>query len=528
MPNIRVLVVEDDPIVATDITNILTMLDYDIAGTAASGEEAVEISSARPPDLILMDVYLSGELNGVEAAKEIRAKKDIPIIFITAYSDDKVLEDAKFVEPFGYILKPFDVEELKTTIRIALYKHEIDKRVKESEHRYRSLFGNMLNGFVYNRIIFDNKGNPVDFEILEANDAVETHTGINPADVVGKRFSQVFPAFALKPGKGIKYLSILSNAGGSVEVKEYYFKPLKRWYTVSAFRIEDGYFAVTFSDITQQRQAEQALRESEARFRAVFEAGSDPIIIWDKTHVFLFANQAALDFLGKPDGRVVGKRTPKVLSKDRLLMETLVSRVDLALATGQALNFVDTRQNSNEDGYQYINSVFTPIKNDKGEIFAVSLVARDISERKKVELALGESRLRLELALEVMADGLWDHDLAADTVYYSPRYAEMLGFSQEETGQTVEFWKSRLHPEDAESVLAALDAHIQGVTPVFRVKCRLRKKDGTWLWVESRSRVAEWDHQGRASRLVGAITDITTLKQAEAELTGNRNDAGGA
>ncbi len=132
MTNAIILVVEDEIIIARDIQDTLKSLGYAVPAITSSGKEALEKAAEMYPDLVLMDIRLKGDMDGVEAAQQIRARFDIPVVYLTAYADDETLQRAKITEPFGYVLKPFEVRELRSTIEMALYKHEMDKRFKES------------------------------------------------------------------------------------------------------------------------------------------------------------------------------------------------------------------------------------------------------------------------------------------------------------------------------------------------------------------------------------------------------------
>jgi PAS domain S-box-containing protein len=134
MNNIRILVVEDEVIITMEIKDRLEKLGYTVAAMVPSGEEAIQKIPKVNPDLVLMDIMLEGKMDGVEAAELIRKRFDLPVIYLTAYSDNATLERAKITEPFGYILKPFDERELHTSIEIALYRHKMERKIKESEH----------------------------------------------------------------------------------------------------------------------------------------------------------------------------------------------------------------------------------------------------------------------------------------------------------------------------------------------------------------------------------------------------------
>ncbi len=133
MASARILLVEDEAIVAMDIQNSLKGLGYAVPVVASSGEEAIEELSRTLPDLVLMDIMLQGDMDGVEAAELIRERFDIPVVYLTACADDITLGRAKVTEPFGYILKPFEERMLHITIEMSLYKHKMERKLRESE-----------------------------------------------------------------------------------------------------------------------------------------------------------------------------------------------------------------------------------------------------------------------------------------------------------------------------------------------------------------------------------------------------------
>ncbi len=139
MSDERILVVEDDAIIAVHLKKLLMNLGYDVLGTVASGEEAIQKVNETPPDLVLMDIYLAGELNGIEAATQIRDKFNIPVVYLTAHSNDELFQEAKITEPYGYLIKPVQNRDLQAAVEISFYRHEMEKKLRESEERYRKL-----------------------------------------------------------------------------------------------------------------------------------------------------------------------------------------------------------------------------------------------------------------------------------------------------------------------------------------------------------------------------------------------------
>lgn len=152
MAKISVLVVEDESIVSKDIQHSLKKLGYSVVGAASTGEKAIELATSTLPDIILMDIMLKGEMNGIEAADEIRKACAIPVIFLTAYADESTLSKAKITEPYGYILKPFKEIDLHTTIELAIYKHGREQEVVKERDLLYTLVTNQettKNGYIF-------------------------------------------------------------------------------------------------------------------------------------------------------------------------------------------------------------------------------------------------------------------------------------------------------------------------------------------------------------------------------------------
>ena len=181
-PN-RILVVEDEGIVSRDIQNRLTSLGYVVAGSAETGAEAVRLAGEQRPDLVLMDVRLKGDMDGVEAAEHIRANWQIPVVYLTAYADDATLRRACVTEPFGYVLKPFEERELPTVIEMALYKHAAERRLRLSERRYATTLQSIGDAVI---------ATDAESRITFVNSVAEALTGWLAAEAVGRPLDEVF------------------------------------------------------------------------------------------------------------------------------------------------------------------------------------------------------------------------------------------------------------------------------------------------------------------------------------------------
>jgi diguanylate cyclase (GGDEF)-like protein/PAS domain S-box-containing protein len=183
MTQARILVVEDESIVAADIQDRLEALGYEVPATVGWGEKAVELAGALRPDLVLMDIQLKGRMDGIEAADQIRQRFNIPVVYLTANADHPTVQRAKVTEPFGYVIKPFEERELHTTIEVALYKHRAEQTLKESEERYRLLVELSPEAILVQsdgRIVY---ANPAAANLFSAESA-DTLLGFGVADFV--------------------------------------------------------------------------------------------------------------------------------------------------------------------------------------------------------------------------------------------------------------------------------------------------------------------------------------------------------
>jgi len=134
----KLLVVEDEAVIGLQLEETLNSMGFEVVGRAGSGKEAVAMAKKLTPDLILMDIVMPGGMNGIQAARKIQTQAGIPVVFITGHSDEKWLKQAKTLEPFGYILKPFHDHQVKATVEIALQRIDLEKKLKESEGAVRT------------------------------------------------------------------------------------------------------------------------------------------------------------------------------------------------------------------------------------------------------------------------------------------------------------------------------------------------------------------------------------------------------
>ncbi|CAK0746572.1 hypothetical protein CCP2SC5_130050 [Azospirillaceae bacterium] len=274
-------------------------------------------------------------------------------------------------------------------------------------------------------------------------------------------------------------------------------------------------------DITERKLAEERLRASEARFRAIFEHAAIGIVVYDYRGRILQANSAAQSMFGYSAEELSYMRWQDITHPEDIAPSQ--ERHD-ALHKNIVDHFMYEKRYLRRDGSLLWSAVTVSavhMPNTPSPMFTISMV-EDITLRREARQRLRESEERFRLALSGTQDGVWDYDLSTGAFYFSPRLKEILGYRDDEMEGSFEEWKRRVHPDDLPDVMADYEAHLSGATPGYDNIHRLRHRDGFYRWILDRGRLAR-DAEGRPTRMVGAKTDITEMRRNQARLQHLKN-----
>jgi diguanylate cyclase (GGDEF)-like protein/PAS domain S-box-containing protein len=267
------------------------------------------------------------------------------------------------------------------------------------------------------------------------------------------------------------------------------------------------------AEIAERKRIEAALRDSETRYRAILQQSLEAIYIYDvETLRLIEANPAFLALLGYEAEEITNLTLYDIVAADKASIDYLQQKIlnSDGITLGERLW-------RRKDGTT-VEIEVTANRIQQGERNMIFIVGRDITERKRAEMALWESEERYAVAVRGANDGLWDWNLKTDEVHFSPRWSSMLGFDEGEIGNTLNEWFGRVHSQDLPKLQTAIGYHIDGNTPHFECEYRIQHSNKEYRWVLSRG-LAVRDKEGKAYRMAGSQTDITDHKRTEERLS---------
>ncbi len=428
---VTILVVEDERIVAEDIRGSLRNIGYSVSAIVSSGEEAIAQVELIRPDIILMDVVIQGEMSGIQTAEVIRSRFDIPVVYLTAYADEETLEKAKITEPYGYILKPFNDRELYSTIEMALYKHSIEKKLKESEVWFSTTLKSIGDGL----IATDKKG-----KIMFMNPVAETLTGWEQKEAVGCLLKDVIHIIHENENESIpvpidRIMSekrIIQFSGQTMLITKNGMKiPIDNSFApIKDQRGDIIGIVLIFRDITQRKQTEEALRESEGMYRTLVETTPEAVTVTDLDGKITYVSQRTIDLHGlKSSTEILGRNAMEFIDKSehekakKNLLRTLKGKIV------RNIEYNLIRKN----GTSFVGELSAAlIKDAYGAPKSFIATTRDITNRKQAEEALQMSEKRYRGLFETMDQGVIYFGVNRKIISCNPAAEKIMGMSMYE------------------------------------------------------------------------------------------------
>ncbi len=504
--NGRILIVEDEGLVARTVADTLKEAGYEVVDRVMSGEAAVRVAQQTRPSVVLMDIRLKGAVDGIEAAATITEQMDIPVVYLTAYADEETLSRAKVTKPYGYILKPFQPRELITAIEIAQTKHRLEQKLHASEQWLKTTLSSIEDA-----VLATDEQCRVKF----MNGTAAALTGWTNADAAGRPVADVFHIIEESTGERVS-IPTTSCVAAAAALPTDAAVILEGRFSASypiccsaspivANRGTDNErilgLVLVFHDETARREAQRRLKRSRAKYRDLVENIAEVILTLDRTGTISYISPAVEAF-GHDPKNLVGRRfTQFVYPADRDRVEELFDAALGALPSPAEFRVVTA-----DNGARWVQCSSRTIVGEEGaEVRGVRIVLHDITNYK---LAEDQRRHFFTLTADILA--ILDRKLRF--VQLNPAARTLTGHMQK--ALEGELFETFLHPRDRTRVMAKLD-HLRSdrAEGSLSFECRIRCKSGSYLWLG-------WDVTGSGTQpaYYAVARDISARKRAEEEM----------
>jgi len=383
MTDINILLVEDEQIVAKYIEKQLTGAGYRVLASITKGDEAIEKVKSLQPDVVLMDIKLVGDMDGIEAADFIRKNYQIPVIFLSSLTDDESFQRAKIAEPFGYLVKPIDIKEFNRVVEMALYKNRIYKEVLDAKQRFQIAIEAAKTRvwelwFDEDKLILDN-GLPQLF-------------GYNEKDIQNtpeERMNLVYEEDRELVLKAIKDCSEGKTKSFELEHRIYKKDGSIGWLLLRGVQIlpanhKPSRLIGSATDITERKNYEEELKKSEEKFRKVFENSGIGMVMVELDGQFIKVNKAFCDITGYNEPEIIGKNFRDITHPDDLDI-SVGSTNDLLEDISKETSTIEKRYFHKNGNLIWALTTLSLIRDPNGKPQFFITQIQDITNRKKYE-----------------------------------------------------------------------------------------------------------------------------------------------
>ena len=502
MKRTRILIVEDEGIIARDIERLLVMLDYEPVGIAVEGLEAIQLAGELRPQLVLMDIHLAGDMDGIDAAAAIRAQFGIPSVFLTAYATDDVVERAKRAEPLGYIIKPFDQLSLRTTIEIALHKDQIDAGLRHSEARFRAVVDTANDAVV----TADQEGT-----IVGWSPAAVAIFGYSEAEAIGQPVAMLVPA-RYQDGHLTGIANWRSDPGSRPRLKAREMDGRRKDGTefplelsLAAWEAAGRRYVTAFiHDISERRGADEALRLANR--------------VIENSSAVLFRGRVEknwpVEFVSGNIERQFGYAVDDLIS-GRVPFESAIHPGDRARILAESAKYLaggtdrysqEFRVVAKDGSIHWVEFRNTVERDANGQPRNIEGVLQDITERK-----IADSALRLQSdALNAVANAVVISDPEGRIEWVNAAFTVMTGYSADEV-------IGKQGPELISSGDPAIQQQLADTLfsgKMWSGEVTSHRKNGT-PYIEELSVTPLKEPDGHVHHFIGIHRDVTDKKQLQ-------------
>jgi PAS domain S-box-containing protein len=506
----RILIVEDEVIISMTLREAVQGMGYEVVDLVTSGEDAIVAAGTLKPDLILMDIRLNGEMDGIEAAKEIHMRHDIPIIFLTAHSDQETLARAVHTNSYGYLIKPFRERELYTTFELALQRHAAERTeralkksqsdLKESEERYFSLINIIPEGIAIH----------CNGECIYMNPAGLRIFGASSLEELAKKplIDYVHPDCREVWNKEIIGAKEEPAPARFVEQKLVGLDERAIDAEIGAISIPyDGQSSglLVIRDVTERKRMDERLRRTEEKYGALMENTLDAVLVIDFDGTTLFTNPAAARLFGYDTvEEIIGRNMI-----DFVAPESFEKIVNDQLKVAKGTGTLSTYKIRGGDGREImVEGHGTKISFDERPATILSL--RDVTDRVLAEEALKKSEERFRRMADNVRDGLTIYE-GDQAVYVNDRACEIFGYPRQEL-MTVDHMDLAT-PHEIERLNQIMEeAEATKMYPT-ELEFWIVRKDKEWRCIHNSYSTARMNNAMMGRYVV--TTDITDLKRTE-------------
>lgn len=493
----------------------LTMYGYDSLEELIGMPASILYADIAVRDKMLKELQLKGKITDFVG----EGKRKDGSTFWASMNIRLLYHDGKVLGTEGIVRDISDRKQAERALVLAKEKAE------ESERKYRELFDEMIDGFSYNEVICDSNGNPVDYVTLEVNNAFEKILNLKGESILGIKASTYLPADELKLRLEMFGPVALTGKHLSYTVYSTYYQ---KYFDGKAYSPEKGKFAITFSEVTEKKVAEEALREKQEEYRTLVENLMVGIVVHDASSAVMLSNITANQILGLTDDQMKGKTAidPNwgFLKEDLSVMPVDDYPANIVLASGKPLkDYIVGIRRSDLDKIIWGICNGYPMFDQNGKIKSVVITFSDITSLRNAEAEMiqakekiEESEYRLKLATTSAGLGIWDWNLKENTMVWDERMFELYGITRDTFPNNIDAWTNGLHPEDKQMALDECNAALNGEND-YNTSFRIVHPDGNVLYIKANGSVLR-DENGNPIRMIGINRDITERRLAAIQL----------